>query len=61
MERKVRKKQCEGCGQAKKGEPLYTYNNRLLCVYCIAAQMTETSIGVEYAGDVGEDINEAKS
>jgi uncharacterized Zn finger protein (UPF0148 family) len=46
-------KQCEYCGKAKTGEPLFSYNGKILCAYCIAALMTETHSGVVSAGNAG--------
>lgn len=47
-------KQCEDCGHAKNGEPLYSYNGDTLCAYCIASRMVEANIGVESNGWVGD-------
>ncbi len=55
---KIKKANCEMCNSAKKGEQLYSYDDRLLCVFCIAALMTETNVGVTNSGIcVGDKID----
>ncbi len=49
------KKQCQECGKAKKGEPLYNCNGETLCVFCLAAKVVEMGLNIEGCGFVGEE------
>lgn len=40
-------KKCENCGKNERSEPLYTYNGEVLCPFCVAALMVETTVGVD--------------
>lgn len=47
--------QCCQCKKARNGEPLYSIDDEIYCVYCGMARMTEvTRANVEFAGYVGE-------
>lgn len=50
----MKKKDCCNCNDAKKGEDLYIYNDKMYCVYCLASLMTETTLGIEWCGEVGD-------
>lgn len=47
-------KKCCNCNSAKKGEPLYLYRDEMHCVYCLASMMCETTLGIEWCGEVGD-------
>lgn len=49
------KKQCQECGRAKKGEPLYKWDDKILCVFCLAAKAVETGHNIENCGYAGEE------
>ena len=40
-------KKCENCGKNERSEPLYTYRGEVLCPFCVAALMVETTVGVD--------------
>jgi len=55
---RMKRKKCMRCQKAKNGEPLWRYDGELMCAYCIASAMAETSIGVLTDGWVGDKIEE---